>query len=358
MTFRRARAVLEASVVGEVAPAISAVVIARGEVVLATYHGTDARRGEPGGTPIGPEHRFDLASLTKVIATGTLAALLVDRGSLDVDAPVSQWLPRFTGPKARITARQVLAHAAGFPSVAHGPGGDVEGWLAAIPLESRPGARMRYCDPGFITMGLVVERICGASLDVAFEEQVAEPFGLSRTLFIPSRDPAPAAALRTELPLVPTERANRRGDVRRGVPDDDAARDLGGVAGHAGLFSTAADVAALGQHWLAALGGRSRLLSRRTAELFTTRDETPGSSRALAWDLPSGDQPAIGSRFGRGPRGAFGHPGFTGTSLWIDVDAQVVCALLSNHCPSPGDTSRIRPFRRAFHDAVAEELGL
>jgi CubicO group peptidase (beta-lactamase class C family) len=349
--------VLEASVVGGVAPAISAVVIARGESVLVTAHGTDAPRGEPGGAPVGPEHRFDVASLTKVIATGTLAAQLVDRGELDLDAPVSRWLPRFTGPKAKISARNLLAHAAGFPSVAHGPGADLEGWLAGIPLEARPGARMRYCDPGFITLGLLVERIGGATLDALFEERVASPLGLSRTLFVPAREPR-AAALRAELPFVPTERANRRGDIRRGIPDDDTARDLGGVAGHAGLFSTAADVAALGQHWLDALAGRSRHLSSGTAALFTARDGTPGSTRALAWDLPSGAEPAIGSRLGRGPAGAFGHPGFTGTSVWIDVDAQVVCALLSNHCPSPGDTARIRPFRRAFHDAVAEELGI
>jgi CubicO group peptidase (beta-lactamase class C family) len=354
VTFRRARAVLEASVVGGVAPAIAAAVISRGETVLASFHGTDARRGEGGGARIGPEHRFDVASLTKVMATGTLAALLVDRGVLDLDAPVARWLPRFTGPKARITARQLLSHSAGFPSVAHGPGPDVEEWLAAIPLEARPGSRMRYCDPGFITLGVLVERAGGARLDALFEERVAAPFGLARTAFVPARD----AGSRSPAPFVPTERANRRGDVRRGVPDDDAARDLGGVAGHAGLFSTAADVAALGQRWLDALGGRSEHLSRQTAALFTTRDATPGTSRALAWDLPSGDQPAIGSRLGLGPSGAFGHPGFTGTSLWIDVDAQVVCALLSNHCPSPGDTSRIRPFRRAFHDAVAEELGI
>jgi CubicO group peptidase (beta-lactamase class C family) len=358
MSFRRARAVLEASVVGGVAPAISAVVLRRGEPVLSTFHGTDARRGEGRGAPIGPEHRFDVASLTKVIVTGTLVAMLAERGDLAVDDPVSRWLPRFTGPKARITVRQLLAHCAGFPSVAHGPGADVEGWLAALPLESRPGARTRYCDPGFVTLGLVVERIGGAPLDVLFAERVAAPVGLPRSLFVPARDPARAAALRMSAPFVPTERANRRGDVRRGIPDDDTARDLGGVAGHAGLFSTAADVAALGQLWLDALAGRTPLLSRRTAALFTTRDSIPGSSRALAWDLPSGDQPAIGSRLGHGPSGAFGHPGFTGTSLWIDADAQVVCALLSNHCPSPGDTSRIRPFRRAFHDAVAEELGI
>jgi CubicO group peptidase (beta-lactamase class C family) len=132
---------------------------------------------------------------------------------------------------------------------------------------------------------------------------------------------------------------------------------MGGVAGHAGVFSTARDVAAFGQAWIDVLRGRSRWLDAPTANRFVRRDRLPGATRGLAWDLPSGPAPSIGARLGRGEQGAFGHLGFTGCSLWVDLDAEASCALLTNHCPAPGDVAAIRAFRREFHDAVAEALG-
>jgi CubicO group peptidase (beta-lactamase class C family) len=139
--------------------------------------------------------------------------------------------------------------------------------------------------------------------------------------------------------------------------DDDNAFAMGGVAGHAGLFSTARDVARLGQAWLDALAGRGRWLGRATAERFAARDGTPGSGRALAWDTPSPGG-SLGARLGRGPLGAVGHLGFTGVSLWIDRDRELSCALLTNHVhPAGSDRARINAFRARFHDAVAEALG-
>ncbi|HEX7489490.1 MAG TPA: serine hydrolase, partial [Anaeromyxobacteraceae bacterium] len=149
------------------------------------------------------------------------------------------------------------------------------------------------------------------------------------------------------------------GGVLVGEVDDDNAFAMGGVAGHAGLFSSAAEVAALGQAWLDALAGRTRWLSAATAARFATRDATPGSERALGWDTPSAQGTSLGTRLGRGPRGAVGHLGFTGCSLWLDLDRELTCALLTNHVhPDGPDKPRLKDFRARFHDAVAVEVGV
>ncbi|HET9552599.1 MAG TPA: serine hydrolase, partial [Anaeromyxobacteraceae bacterium] len=143
--------------------------------------------------------------------------------------------------------------------------------------------------------------------------------------------------------------------------DDDNAFAMGGIAGHAGLFSTAADVGALGQAWLDALAGRSAWLPSEVAARFAAPDATHGSSRALAWDTPERAGPSTaGTRLGRGPKGAIGHLGFTGCSLWLDRDAGLAMALLTNHVDPSGanDRPRILALRRAFHDAVAGAVGV
>jgi serine-type D-Ala-D-Ala carboxypeptidase len=133
---------------------------------------------------------------------------------------------------------------------------------------------------------------------------------------------------------------------------------MGGAAGHAGLFSTALDVAALGQAWLDALLGRPSVVPAAPAAAFARRDPTPGSTRALGWDTPSAERSSLGARLGRGKRGAIGHLGFTGTSLWIDADAELVVALLTNRVNPSRDNEAIRAFRPRFHDAVAEAVGV
>ena len=145
--------------------------------------------------------------------------------------------------------------------------------------------------------------------------------------------------------------------MNRGAVNDDNAWAMGGVAGHAGLFSTAEEVAAVGQAWLEALAGRASVIPADAAWVFARRDRTPGSDRALGWDTP-GASSSLGDRLGRGPRGAIGHLGYTGTSLWIDLDAEVVCVLLTNHTHPSGVSRRekILELRRRFHDAVGEAL--
>ena len=351
-------ALLDRAVAEGVAPAAAAAVISNGRIAHESFHGTDAPRGRGGGAPIGPRHVFDVASLTKVMATGSLAAKLLAGGALELDAPAARYAPAaFVDEKAAITVRQLLAHSAGFPTTAPLARGGLQAYVAGTPLEAAPGARTLYSDVGFVGLGLVIEAISRAPLDALAQGRVFGPLRLDQTLFIPEKIPFLAERLRKMHAFVPTVRASRPTDVRSAVVDDDVVRTAQGVAGHAGVFSSARDVAAFGQAWLDALAGRSAWLSQTAAAELVRRDATPGSTRALAWDLPSGAEPSIGSRLGRGPKGAIGHLGFTGCSLWIDLDAEVVCALVTNHCPAPGDLSRIRPLRRAFHDAVAESLG-
>jgi CubicO group peptidase (beta-lactamase class C family) len=286
---------------------------------------------------------------------------MVDRKELELDEPARRWLPELAGEKAAVTVRHLLAHAAGFPAwrPLHRSARGRDAVLAAAvaePLESRPGTRAVYSDLGFIALGAVLERIGGAPLDLLFDARVAAPWGLGDPFFLPARAPALSARRGEGRCFAAARRTPERG-VIRGEVDDDNAWAMGGVAGHAGLFSTARDVAAFGQAWLDALAGRSTL-SREVALAFVARDATPGSERALGWDTPSREGSALGTRLGRGSRGAVGHLGFTGTSLWLDLDREIACALLTNHVhPSGPDKVRMRSFRARFHDSVAEALG-
>jgi len=372
------------------APAWDAAVLRDGEVLHAS------RGGEIAGVPVAGASNaaapllFDVASLTKVVATGTLAALLVKDGRVGLDAPVVDWLPRFRGGgagKGRVTVRQLLAHSSGLPwwrpwfeRAAADPvagqafrppdlrPGDLrdafargreilEEALWEEPLETPPGTRTLYGDPAFLALGFLLERAGGAPLDRLFADRVAGPLGLEDTFFVGPGRLAVGQGPCTGRTYAPTERCPHRGEVNRGAVNDDNAWAMGGVAGHAGLFSTAADVARLGQEWQDALSGRGRILDEGVAGEFARRDATPGSERALAWDTPSAGGSSIGSRLGRGPLGAIGHLGYTGCSLWIDRDRGLSCALLTNHVhPDGRRPAEILALRQAFHDAVAEAV--
>ncbi len=382
-------AALRAGLAEAIAPAISAVVLRGGELVHASCHGEVPA---PGPRPLRDDDLFDVASLTKVLATTTLAAQLVAERALDLDAPVAARLPAFAqAGKGEVTARHLLAHASGLPAwrpyfeaVAADPiAGAVllpagrrppaaelrETFVRARalvreavlrePLEAAPGSRAVYCDPGFIALGLLIEAVASEPLAALAVRRVFRPLGLGSTFFLDGTEPASAAAHAAGRTFVPTGTSAARREISQGEVNDDNAWALGGVGGHAGVFSTARDVAAFGQAWLDALDGRPSAVPPAAAALFARRDATPGSERALGWDTPSRAGSSIGSRLGRGPRGALGHLGYTGTSLWIDLDAGLVCALLTNHV-HPGGTSdrpRMRAFRQRFHDAVAEAVG-
>lgn len=272
---------------------------------------------------------YDLASLTKVVATTTAAMILFDEGKLQLDAPVSRYLPDFAGgTKDRVTVRHLLTHRSGLPAgralwrIASSPG--AARWaVIATPLVCEPGACYVYSDLGADVLGWVVESVAGESLDVFTERRVFGPLGMTDTFF------RPADSL--EYRIAPTEIAPPRGYPLRGEVHDENAYVLGGVAGHAGLFSTAADLSVFAQMMLN--GGEYngvRIVSDSAVALFTRRVAGPGnssgSSRALGWDTADGDG---ASGVYLTPR-AYGHTGFTGTSMWIDPERQMFVILLTN----------------------------
>ncbi len=350
---------LDAAAREGVAPALAAEVRLRGAVVHRSHHGQAQRL--PAARPLGADDLFDVASLTKVMATASLAALIVDAGALELDLPAARLLPEL-GPDHRgITLRHLLAHASGLPAwrPLHAAGRGSAALIAAAaatPLEAAPGTRALYSDLGFILVGAALERAVGAPLDALFAARISGPLALGDTFFVRQGDPV--SATRRARHRFAAARATTERGVLVGEVDDDNAFAMGGVAGHAGLFSSASEVAALGQAWLDALAGRSRWLSAATAARFVARDSTPGTERALGWDTPSAQGSSLGTRLGRGRRGAVGHLGFTGCSLWLDLDRELACALLTNHVhPDGPDKPRLKALRVRFHDAVAAELG-
>jgi CubicO group peptidase (beta-lactamase class C family) len=380
--------VLEAGRREGVAPALSAVVLRGGATVHASTHGV---LPDPGGRPVGDRDLFDVASLTKVMATTTLVAQLVDGGSVALDTPVATRLPGFAaGGKEAVTVRHLLAHASGLPrwrpyyelaAADHlgapafrapderpGPAALVPAFRrgraivrSAVlhePLEAPPGRRAVYCDPGFLALGFLAEEVLGGGIAALADARIFRPLGLADTFYLDGLAPDDAAARAAGRAFLPTERCIHRHEVNRGAVNDDNAWAMGGAAGHAGVFSTARDVAAFGQAWLDALRGRAvPAVPAAVAAELARRDGTPGTTRALGWDTPSQEGSSLGTRLGRKGR-TIGHLGFTGTSLWIDAEAEVVVALLTNRVHPSRDNELIRPFRPRFHDVVAEALGI
>jgi CubicO group peptidase (beta-lactamase class C family) len=371
-----------------VAPALSAAVFHGGALVHASWHGEIP---VPSTRALRRDDLFDVASLTKVMATATLAAQLVNEGTLALDEPVAARLPGFEAAgKEQVTLRHLLAHSSGLPrwrpyfelvradpiaGATFLPPGErpplaslgevfargkavVRAAVLAEGLEAPPGTRSVYCDPGFLALGFLLEAVAGARLSVLADRRVFRPLGLSSTFFLDGLDPRDALARADGRAFVPTERCEHRREVNQGAVNDDNAWAIGGAAGHAGVFSTALDVAALGQAWLDALHGRGSIVPSAAAEEFARRDETPGTTRALGWDTPSAEGSSLGRSLGRRGWGAIGHLGFTGTSLWIDRNREVVVSLLTNRVHPSATNERIRAFRPRFHDAVAEAVGI
>ena len=265
---------------------------------------------------------YDLASLTKVVGTTTAAMVLYDQGKLDLEAPVSTYLPAFSGGwKDSVTVRHLLTHRSGLPAgrdlwrVARTPD-EARAAVLSTNLECRPGQCYIYSDLGADVLGFVVEAVAGESLDVFLHDKVFEPLGMTDTFF----KPADSLTYR----IAPTEIAPPRGYPLRGEVHDENAYALGGVAGHAGLFSTAADLSIFAQMMLnGGMYNGVRILSDTTVSLFTRR---AAGTRALGWDTADGDGGSgkfLDSR-------AYGHTGYTGTSIWIDPERQTFVLLLTN----------------------------
>jgi CubicO group peptidase (beta-lactamase class C family) len=284
---------------------------------------------------------YDLASLTKVVATTSAAMLLVDRGRLALDSPVSTYLPRFNRPSQRaITIRMLLDHTSGLkPYVEFYKRSRTRSGIVSLVFREEPirvpGESAVYSDINAMLLGLVVEGITGESLDRFVRRELFLPLGMTETGFNPS-----ASARRRAAPSY----ADRRTTIA-GVVHDRNARDLGGVAGHAGLFSTAADLARFAQWWLAA--GRANgtpLVAPSVVHSFLEHRDASGT-RLLGWDSPDPDVEG-GSVFGSLLSGsAYGHTGWTGTQIWVDPEKDLFVVLLTNRSLNPRVGRSLRDLR-------------
>jgi serine-type D-Ala-D-Ala carboxypeptidase len=265
---------------------------------------------------------YDIASLTKVVGTTTAIMILYDEKKIGLDDPVVNYLPTFGGgDKDKVTIRMLLMHTSGLPAgrdiwrIAQTPL-EARALVLSTQLEGRPGAQYIYSDIGADILGMLVEEVTAEPLDKFLERRVFQPLGMNETMF------RPADSLRYR--IAPTEVTPPRGYPLQGEVHDENAYALGGVAGHAGLFSTAADLSIFAQMMLN--GGEYngvQIVSKPTVDLFVSR---AFGHRALGWDTADGD---YGSGRYLGPT-AYGHTGFTGTSMWIDPEREMFVILLTN----------------------------
>lgn len=320
--------------------------------------GREARAPAP-GPAIDAGAWFDVASLTKPMATAALAMALASEARLDLDAPVRRWLPDAATPG---TVRHLLGHAAGcaphvkfYEALRRGELGGAAtarealvARAAAAPLAGRPGVDVAYSDLGYVTLGAVLERVAGAPLEEAVAAHVTGPLGLAARF---PGEAALAGAVATEV--------DDRGAVRGRVHDENA-YFAGGVAGHAGLFATIGDVAAFAAALVDAAAGAPRgRWAPSVVRAFLAAPAAPGASWRLGWDTPSATA-GVSHAGDRWPRvGGVGHLGFTGTSLWLDLPRRRWVALLTNrvHPSREGSAEGIKALRRAVGDAVVVGLG-
>jgi serine-type D-Ala-D-Ala carboxypeptidase len=421
--FASAFSILESAIAAHAFPAASVAVTHRGNLIALKALGTFVYGNEPAGAPsfsrssregadfdvpfikkeegapflasfarsgdfrdinatVTPTTLFDLASLTKVVATTPMAMILYERGLLDLDAPVAAIIPEFTtdaekDPRRRnVTLRQLLTHSSGLPAyeklfLKARTRDELLHAAFNIPLTADPATRNEYSDIGFIILGVALERLADEPLDRFCRREIFAPLAMTNTTFNPPID------LRSQIPPTADERdelcgadtlvrqlpeaqsppsvnhqtrSTFREKIIQGEVQDENAFILGRVAAHAGLFSTAHDLATYAH---ALLTGEKSILRPETIALFTSREPTPsGTSRALGWDTPSAPSQS-GKYFS--PQ-SYGHLGYTGTSLWIDPTRQLSITLLTNRTWPDCSNHAIKAIRPKFHDAVIEAV--
>lgn len=336
------------------AVAVIGALTAHGSVGIAACAGVRAP-GEPAVTRTTP---YDLASLTKPVVAA-LALRLSQQGAIDLHAPVGALAPDLADtPAGDATLEALLAHRAGlvaWRSLADGVLAEADPRRAIVraaacgvdPARRDPRTSV-YSDLGYVVVGHVLSAVRGEPLDALVRREVTAPLGLAASLFYPAAASAEErAALIAQ--VAPTEQVPGRGsEVLRGVVHDDNAHALGGVAGHAGLFGSAPAVCAFGLAMLNALEGRSRWLDQALVR-WALRPR-PGGTHVVGWDTPSAEGSSAGAQLSAQ---AFGHLGFTGTSIWCDPPRRMCAVLLSNRVHPTRDNVAIRAFRPRFHDLVA-----
>lgn len=331
-------------------PGAEIVVVRKGVVVAHEAFGNAQRI--PRSRPLDENTLFDLASVSKLF-TATATMMLVERGHIRLDDPINMFLkhPSFSLPdKSGIRVRHLLTHTSGLPSwlpiFRDGEGKDV--YLNAIArstMQSTPGTAYLYSDLGAILLGFIVEEVSGQSLDVFLADNLFEPLGMTSTMYNPGPEWQEQVAA-TEID------GTWRGRLINGEVHDENAAGLGGVAGHAGLFSTARDLAIFGQMFLG-LGrynGVSVLSPNTVLLMMQNHTLGLGVRRGLGFDLKSQTFSSAGDLMGGG---TFGHLGFTGTSIWIDPSNQLVTILLTNRVHPTRNQNGITRVRPTFHNAVA-----
>ena len=333
------------------------VVIGRADTILYA-HGYGHYTWSAGSpTPDPVKTRWDLASLTKIVATSSSAAVLLQQHKIDLDAPVSRYLPEFTGGKKNmVTVRMLLNHTSGMPPY-------IKFWLSAhsvaearkqlltTPLRRAPGVVADYSDLNAMLMGLIVERISGQPLELFAESAVFQPLGMMSTHYRPTVSDKTNAA--------PTGRYH--GQPVGGVVNDQNAVVLGGVSGHAGVFSTGIDMAHFAQAWLKATTDHGKWLTRSTVAEFFTHTLASGT-RVLGWDTPL---PAGGKKmslYGKcATTSTYGHTGWTGTEMWIDPAQNLFVVLLTNRSFAPNNPTesfaQLKEVRAKVADATRSVLG-
>ncbi len=337
-----------------------------------------ARSLEPQRTPMQESTIFDLSSLTKPLATTVAMMVLVRDGRLRVDDRVTRFFHNFgVHGKTHVTFRHLLSHCSGLPAwrpffkdildierkggrinflATQGAKEHVYNEIQRLRLEAPPGERAVYSDLGFMLLGAVVEEIAGVNLDRFCQEKIFRPLGLRATAFV---DLTLLRARRiepiTEM-IAPTERCSWRKRIICGEVHDDNAYAMGGIAGHAGLFASARDVDALLVRLKQCYDGTDRFIPQSIVREFWTRDgAVPDSTWALGWDGPAAVNSAAGTLFS--PR-TVGHLGFTGTSLWLDLERDRHVILLSNRVHPSRDNDAIKQFRPRIHDLIHQTLGV
>ena len=367
-TFRNAFALLQSAITARAFPGCSLAVTLRGELIA--HHALGRFTYDPASPPVAAASIFDLASVTKAVATTTMAMILYERGLLDLEAPVTAIVPEFAGDDLRrrdVTVHMLLAHASGLPAyeklfLRAKTRDELLAAAFTTDLTADPGTRADYSDIGFIILGIALERLADEPLDTFCQREILGPLGLSHSTFnppkawkdriVPTVDECGTDTPVRQPPKSPVSMApgTFRGRIIQGEVQDENASVLGGVAGHAGLFTPAEDVAIFAH---ALLSGGRPILRPETIEFFTRRETAPaGTSRALGWDTPSSPSQS-GKYFGLR---SFGHLGYTGTSLWIDPDRQLSIVLLTNRTWPDCRNQSIKQVRPAFHDAVLEAL--
>jgi CubicO group peptidase (beta-lactamase class C family) len=375
-TEKRLDQILQTAVETGATAGVEALVSAGDEVV---YHkACGFLRRIPLPILLKPGAFFDLASLTKVVCTTTSVMILVDQGRVRLDAPVWSYIPEFgCKGKEKITVRHLLTHLSGLPAFIQfykdlsGKKAFYEA-LAGLEIQRQPGVQREYSDLGFMTLGWLVERVSGKSLDWFAKERIFAPLGMRNTLFKPPRSLWRKCAATEDCPF--------RKRVMQGEVHDENAYQMGGVSGHAGLFSTADDLSLFarmmlhegtyhGNRWERMMpppalsipptltlprkrGGDGQILSQATfREMLKPQPMPQGTRQALGWWFR---KPAEEATVFLPSDHSYGHTGFTGTSLWIDPDYHVAVILLANAIHPKRETANAAAFRKPFHTVISE----